>query len=682
MLEKRTELVAKKITEFLKATDRYDKTIVFCEDIDHAERMRQALVNENADLVAENRKYVMRITGDNDEGKAELDNFIHPDERYPSSSTTSKLLTTGVDAQTCKLIVLDQRIRSMTEFKQIIGRGTRINEDFGKFFFTIMDFKKATELFADPDFDGDPVQIYEPKDDEGPVPPDDELEDEPAEDEGGEEPGDEEPGDEGKGGEDQPGGDENGGRRRVKYVVNDVPVWVVAERVQYYGKDGKLITESLKDYSKKTVRSKYVSLDQFLTRWNEADRKQAIVNELGSTGSCSSRSPRRSARTFDPFDLVCHVAFDQPPLTRQERADKVRKKDYFAKYGEQARAVLDALLDKYADEGVGPIEDINVLKVQPLNRLRHADGDHPPVRRQGPVSSRPCGNSKPCSTLRSLQPIENELPCLSSTTIKTIQDIMRKDVGVDGDAQRIGQLVWMLFLKVFDDQRAGVGAARRPTTGRPSRRLSAGANWAANAEGHHRRALLDFVNNQLFPTLKNLPARQQDRPRGCVVRRVFEDAYNYMKSGTLLRQVINKIQDEHRLQRARTTATSSATSTSRSSATSRTPGTPASTTRPAPSPSSSSTRSTRKLGETVLDPACGTGGFPRLRHRARPQAVREDRRRRADAPSSDLRRREEAAPAPPLRHQHDVPRHRRPRADPPRQHAGPPSARLRPEGPR
>ena len=161
MLEKRTELVAKKVTKFLKANDRFDKTIIFCENIDHAERMRKAIVNENPDLAGENRKYVMRITGDNPEGKAELDNFIDPESRYPVIATTSKLMTTGVDAQTCKLIVLDKRIESMTEFKQIIGRGTRINEDYGKFYFTIIDFKKATELFADPDFDGEPVEIYD-----------------------------------------------------------------------------------------------------------------------------------------------------------------------------------------------------------------------------------------------------------------------------------------------------------------------------------------------------------------------------------------------------------------------------------------------------------------------------------------------------------------------------------------
>ena len=172
VIEARTQLVAQKVTEFLKATDPYQKTIIFCDDINHAERMRQALVNLNPERIAENRKYVMRITGDDQEGKAELDNFIDPESRYPVIATTSKLMTTGVDAQTCKLVVLDQHIKSMTEFKQIIGRGTRINEDYGKFWFTIMDFKKATELFADPAFDGDPVQVFEPTGNQPPIPPD------------------------------------------------------------------------------------------------------------------------------------------------------------------------------------------------------------------------------------------------------------------------------------------------------------------------------------------------------------------------------------------------------------------------------------------------------------------------------------------------------------------------------
>lgn len=370
VIDKRTELVAHKITEFLRGTDRYDKTIVFCENIEHAERMRQALVNENADLVAVNRKYVMRITGDNEEGKAELEPFTYPHERYPVIVTTSKLMATGVDAQTCKLIVLDRIINSPTEFKQIIGRGTRINEDYGKLFFTILDFKRATEQFADPDFDGTPVSIFRPRPDEPPVPPDDEPTDD-----GGEPEGDERTGGNGEGEIiDEPpllpdGGGGDGGSRRRKYVVNDVPVWVVAERVQYYDKDGKLITESLKDYSKKTVRSNFASLDQFLNQWNAAERKQAIIDQLEATGVLLDALSDEVGKGFDPFDLVCHVAFDQPPLTRRERAENVRKFDYFAKYGEQARAVLDSLLDKYADEGIAPVEDIEVLKVQPINQF-------------------------------------------------------------------------------------------------------------------------------------------------------------------------------------------------------------------------------------------------------------------------------------------------------------------------
>jgi type I restriction enzyme, R subunit len=360
VLEKRTELVAQKVTQFLSQTDRFDKTIVFCEDIDHAERMRQALVNTNADLCAQNRKYVMRITGDNPEGKAELDHFIHPEERYPVVVTTSKLMTTGVDCKTCKVIVLDQTIRSMTEFKQIIGRGTRIEEDFGKLFFTILDFRKATELFADPDFDGDPAQIYKPTPDDPIAPPDDPDDKEtPGHGEGASPTGD--PGD---GGE----GDEGDGKR-VKYVVADVPVFVVAERVQYYSKDGKLITESLRDYSKKAIRERFASLDSFLKTWSEAERKQAIRKELEDQGIFFEELAREVGKDLAMFDLVCHVAFDQPPRTRKERANDVRKRDYFTRYGEAARAVLEALLDKFANEGVDDIENLGVLKVQPLNAL-------------------------------------------------------------------------------------------------------------------------------------------------------------------------------------------------------------------------------------------------------------------------------------------------------------------------
>jgi type I restriction enzyme, R subunit len=353
VLEKRTAIVAEKIAQFLKATDRFAKTIVFCENVDHAERMRQALVNANPDLAAANARYVMRITGDNDEGKAQLDNFIDPDSTYPVIATTSQLMSTGVDAQTCRLIVLDKRIGSMTEFKQIIGRGTRINEDYNKLFFTIMDFKRATALFADPTFDGDPVQVYEPGPEEPPVPPDESA---------------------GASGTtppsattvDSPGGDWFPGPARTRYYVHNVEVRVVAERVQYLDASGKLITESLRDYSRKTVREAYASLDDFLTVWNDADRKHAILDELAARGVFLDELGEQVGRDYDAFDLVCHVAFDAPPLTRQERAEKVRKRNVFAKYGDKARAVLNALLQKYSDSGITSVESLEILKVDPL----------------------------------------------------------------------------------------------------------------------------------------------------------------------------------------------------------------------------------------------------------------------------------------------------------------------------
>lgn len=367
VLEKRTLQVAQKVTDFLKATDAFQKTIIFCDDIDHAERLRQALVNLNPERIRENRKYVMRITGDEQEGKAELDNFINPEERYPVIATTSKLMTTGVDAQTCKLIVLDQHIRSMTEFKQIIGRGTRINEEHGKYWFTIMDFKKATELFADPAFDGDPVQIFEPGEDALPVPPDD-IEDESDETEDGFEPT--------EGGTDElpPSDGEGEGRQpRIKYIVADVAVYVIAERVQYYGPDGKLITESLRDYTRACVRKQFASLDDFLRRWSDSEQKKVIIEEMAAQGvlweALAEEVEKKQGKPLDPFDLVCHVAFDQPPLSRKERADQVKKRNYFGKYSGAARQVLEALLDKYADSGVEHIEDIKILQLDPFSRI-------------------------------------------------------------------------------------------------------------------------------------------------------------------------------------------------------------------------------------------------------------------------------------------------------------------------
>ena len=378
VLEQRTKLVAQKVAEFLKGTNRMDKTIVFCEDIDHAERMREDLVNASGELATNNHRYVVRITGDSEDGKDELENFIHPEEPYPVIATTSELMTTGVDAKTCKLIVLDKRVQSMTKFKQIIGRGTRIDEELGKLYFTIMDFKKATELFADKDFDGDPVQIYSPTGDQPIVPGDDDEEtpedgDEPKDEVPGPGPGiitdpppgmDEPPIDQGPGGITIP--EPPKGPRR-KYVVADVTVTVVAERVQYYGQDGKLITESLNDYTRKTVLSTFQSLDHFLQRWSTSAKKAAVLAEMSEQGILLEELAEQVGKDFDPFDLVCHVAFDQPALTRRERAANVKKRNYFTKYGDKARAVLETLLDKYAEEGIEPIESMDVLKVQPLN---------------------------------------------------------------------------------------------------------------------------------------------------------------------------------------------------------------------------------------------------------------------------------------------------------------------------
>ena len=361
VLTERTNTIAKEITRFLKATDRYSKTIVFCVDIDHAERMRQALVNENANLVKENRKYVMRITGDNEEGKAELDNFIDPENLYPTIVTTSKLMTTGVDAQTCKVIVLDSNISSMTEFKQIIGRGTRINEDFGKTHFTILDFRKVTELFADPDFDGDPVQVKEIK--QGEDIPQDEEESETLTLAQDTEPYNEEKPKIIEGGEITDG-------KREKIYIDGVPVELAYKQTQYLNADGKLITESLKDYTKRKILQKYASLDEFINEWDEHKKKYYILEELENLGVMFSELQGNIKQNLDPFDLILHVAFGKKKLiTRKERARKVRKKNYFDKYSNVARKVLETLLDKYADEGIEHIEDINILTVQPFSSL-------------------------------------------------------------------------------------------------------------------------------------------------------------------------------------------------------------------------------------------------------------------------------------------------------------------------
>lgn len=368
IVEERRQLVAQKITEFLKGSDRFSKAIVFCVDIEHAEAMRRELANANADLVAANSKYVMQITGDNEEGKRHLDAFINPNELYPVITTTSKLMTTGVDAQTCKLIVLDSNIGSMTEFKQIIGRGTRINEEFGKHYFTIMDFRNVTALFADKDFDGDPVRVKEATEEDDISGTDNESDAVPVTDElTGDEinfPDPEKP-DVSFVNEDPA---EYGVRRR-KITVKGVEVTIVKERVQYMGDDGRIITESLRDYTRKSVRNAYASLDSFLASWNHAEKKRAIVEELEQQGVIFAALNEEIGSAFDPFDLICHVAYEQKPLTRKERAEEVKKRDYFTKYGDLAREVISALLDKYADDGGLDLENPEIIRLDPLSKL-------------------------------------------------------------------------------------------------------------------------------------------------------------------------------------------------------------------------------------------------------------------------------------------------------------------------
>lgn len=368
IVDERTRRVAARVSDFLKESgDRFQKTIVFCVDTEHAARMRQALINENPDLVAQNDRYIMRITGDDAEGCAQIGNFTDPEAKYPVIVTTSRLLSTGVDAQTCRAIVLERPVTSMTEFKQIVGRGTRVHEEEKKYYFTLIDFRKATNHFADPAFDGEPVQIYEPGEGDPVVPPDDVP---PVDD--GEDPIPPTPGED----EDvivdpEPpdAGIPPGIGKRYKFHIEGTVVSVVAERIEYLDENGKLVTESLRDYSKKTLRRRFASLDQFLTRWRDAERRQAIIEELAQEGLLLDPLAEEVGRDLDPFDLICHVAFDRPPLTRRERADNVRKRDVFSRYGGQARAVLEALLTKYQDEGVTALDDPRILKVAPFDAM-------------------------------------------------------------------------------------------------------------------------------------------------------------------------------------------------------------------------------------------------------------------------------------------------------------------------
>jgi type I restriction enzyme R subunit len=364
VLDDRTKLVAAKVTEFLKESgDRFQKTIVFCVDEEHASRMRQALVNENRDLCDENHRYVMRITGSDTLGKAQLDNFIDPESKHPVIVTTSRLLSTGVDAQTCRLIVLDREVGAMTEFKQIVGRGTRVHEDTRKYYFTLMDFRGATDHFADPDFDGDPVQIYEPGPGDPISPPDDQPPPSTQED------GRDFEGDPADVVVDGPLGPNPRGKPTRKVYVDGVGATILAERIEYVDEDGKLVTESLRDYTKTELKKRFASLDDFLKRWKGEARKQAIVEELAAEGLPLDLIGDELGKDLDPFDLICHIAFDAKPLTRRERAENVKKRDVFTRYGPQARAVLDALLIKYQDERVLNLDDVNVLKIAPFTGM-------------------------------------------------------------------------------------------------------------------------------------------------------------------------------------------------------------------------------------------------------------------------------------------------------------------------
>lgn len=361
---KRDELVAAKIIEYLEAIeDPYAKTIVFCRTTEHAERMRSALVNAAGELAQKNVRYVMRITGDDEEGKKQLDTFIDPESRFPTIVTTSQLLSTGVDAQTCKLVVLDKPIESMTEFKQIIGRGTRVREDKGKMWFTIMDFQGVTKLFADPGFDGVPERVFEVPEDIGIA---DVLETE-------------DPTDtpiEVKEKEDELvdtivtcGGFTGPVERPPVYTVSGVPYAIVKEQVQYLGSDGKLLTESLTDFTRKNILQHYPSLESFFSAWQSADRKQAIIDAIDSSGIPLEELQKQVGAEFDLFDLVMHVGYDKKMMKKRERVEAVRRSNYLNKYSGKAREVVEALLDKYADVAIRDIESIRLLTLEPLRSI-------------------------------------------------------------------------------------------------------------------------------------------------------------------------------------------------------------------------------------------------------------------------------------------------------------------------
>ena len=387
VIDERTDLVARKIMEYLTNSDPMAKTIVFCVDIEHAERMRQALLKYAPEkITARSDKYIVRITGADPVAKGYLEDFINPEQKFPVIATTSKLMSTGTDAQTCKVICLDENIGSMTEFKQIIGRGTRINEEYGKQYFTIIDFRNVTDKFADKDFDGAPVRIKEAKQD-------DKLSEEIIDEGTGEEQIDPVTGEEVEFAEVVYGNENLEGYElgedtpqygavvavpelvegvettRKKTYINGVDVSILSERRQFLDANGKLITCSLKEYTKTGILTSYRSLDNFLQAWNDAEKKRAIIEELENQGIIFEELKDEIKNDLDIFDLICHIAWDAPALTRKERAENVRKRNYWTKYGDKARAVLDALLDKYAQTGIEEIEDMKVLTVDPIKEI-------------------------------------------------------------------------------------------------------------------------------------------------------------------------------------------------------------------------------------------------------------------------------------------------------------------------
>ncbi len=358
ILDDRNKAVAKCVANFMGETNPYQKAIIFCVDIAHAERMRKALTNELSEFTKENSRYVVKITGDDTFGKMEIENFINPESKYPVIATTSKLLSTGVDTKTVQLIVLDAPMNSMTEFKQIIGRGTRVEEQYGKYYFTIIDFRNVTRLFADPAFDGDPVKVYEHDGNES-VDITQKIQEETLS--------------EAEVKEYDPridiiidgtGTEEKPKKIRIKDGVDFYPIH---QEVKYIDpKTGKLITESLKDFSKKAITSEYASIDDFLNTWKESERKDVMVNELLDRGVAFEELRKEVGKDLDVFDLILHVAYGKKPLTRSERVKKARANDYFAKYEGQAREIIDLLLEKYTDQGITAIDDIGDLMVSPF----------------------------------------------------------------------------------------------------------------------------------------------------------------------------------------------------------------------------------------------------------------------------------------------------------------------------